>query len=159
MSLVVLVSEHDHQTYATPRRVRMRDRLTAHLRSFKLDQALADGVPPDSTPALALRAQHLLTPAARQRLANQIQRTLRDKRPNRRGSRSGVPNPRQALRDLAPDLQTLAERLLDQQPVAVRGVAAARILLCDGCGPLYRADPSQAHDAISATTTGLDTYA
>jgi hypothetical protein len=42
-----------------------------------------------------------------------------------------------AVRAAHSDLCALADRLLDHQTVAERGVAMTSVLLRDGCGPIY----------------------
>ena len=72
MSSMVLVNDHQDTSYVTTRKIRLRDRVAARTRSFALDQALAQGISPDSGAALALRAQTLIGTPTRRQLANQI---------------------------------------------------------------------------------------
>ena len=67
-----------HADVIEPRRVRLRDRVQARLRANRLDRALAEGVPPERSVALALRARRLVEPAVATTLARAIQRVLRD---------------------------------------------------------------------------------
>src|ERR1700750_2996676 len=67
-----------HADVIEPRRVRVRDRITARLRANRLDRELADGVPPERSAALALRARGLVAPALATTLARAIRRVLSD---------------------------------------------------------------------------------
>jgi hypothetical protein len=111
-------------------RVRLRDRLSALWRSLELDRALAEGAPPESSAALAVRARDLCGSVARRRLARQILRIAREPGDSR-GIRVSV------VSDAADDLERLAHRLLAPGPVAARGVARSRLLLTDGASALY----------------------
>jgi hypothetical protein len=64
MSVVLLVIDHGGESYVTPHRIRVRDRLAARTRAARLDAALARGVVPESSPALQLRAAALIGPVA-----------------------------------------------------------------------------------------------
>jgi hypothetical protein len=64
MSVVLLVSDRGDATYVTPRRVHLRDRVAARMHAFGLDGALAQGVVPESSPTLELRAETLVGPTA-----------------------------------------------------------------------------------------------
>jgi hypothetical protein len=136
MSSTLVLADHN-TSCITARRIRLRDRLTAHLRSLTLDRALAEGISPDSHAALALRAETLIGQPARRDLANQIRRIILDAhRPSRARWPALIISHRLIL-DVEEDLSRLALRLLAEEPVDVRGVASARALICDGCGPLY----------------------
>ena len=52
-------------------------RARAHLQAGHLDHELARGVDPDSDPALALRARHLLRPGTRARIADSLEEVVR----------------------------------------------------------------------------------
>ena len=154
MTLVLLVSERDHETYATPRRVRLRDRVSTRLHRFALDCALAQGVAPDRSSALALRAQQLLKPTVRRRAGEEIQQIVHN-------ARHDPPRARHAIRSAESQLEELALRLLDDQPIAVCGVAYVRTLLRDGGSPLYAASggPVELRNAIGAAVDALENYA
>ena len=158
MSVVLLLSERNHETYATPRHVGLRDRIMTRAHRFALDRALAEGASPESSPALALRAQQLLRPTVRRQLGQQIETALRDARRPPFVTRT-APIPGHAVRDSDGQLERLAMRLLDDRPLAVRGIAHVRTLLCDGTSPLYSAsDPEALRAALDAATDALEHY-
>src|SRR5205085_886993 len=76
MSCVLLLRPPGAAVTAIPRTARLRDRLAARWSLFALDEALAAGVPADRSAALTLRAQHLLDPGLRARLARDLERAL-----------------------------------------------------------------------------------
>jgi hypothetical protein len=117
-------------------RVRASDRLAARWHALELDRRLAAGVPPEATAALTLRAGILLRPGERRRMAGGLRRLIGfARRPP--AVRAGVPVARAEVLEAARRLEALAVRLESGEPVDVRGVALARLLITDGAGPLY----------------------
>jgi hypothetical protein len=134
---VLLASGRDGRVVVE--RPRLRDRLASRWRARRLDRDLADGVPPEASAALALRAQRLTEPDWRWSMAGTLRRVVRDASADR-GRRLGrvTPNVR-AVKSAAEELSRLADTLDDPGPVAAQGVARAWLLLTDGTGPLYNA--------------------
>ena len=149
--LVMEIHLHKHPKRATAKRepvggvlvagrATLRDRMSARWRPARLDRALAEGAPPESSPALALRARRLTALSRRRSLAGALRRIVlegldRDARVSRgriRPDRNGV----EAARE---ELTALADGLADPRPVAAHGVAQAWLLVTDGTGPLYNA--------------------
>lgn len=118
------------------KRPRLRDRLAAHWRARRLDRDLAEGVPPEASAALALRAQRLTEPDWRWSMAGALRRVVREAKADRRQRLRVTPDVR-AVRSAAEELSRLADTLDDPGPVAAQGVARAWLLLTDGTGPLY----------------------
>lgn len=138
-------------------RARVRDRVVTRLSTRRLDRALAAGAPPESTPALALRAQRLTALDRRRSMAAGLRRGLRDTRGD---SPVAHPNSRVAFSErrisaAAEKLGMLADRLVDPSPVAASGAARTWILLTDGTGPLYnpRSCASLADEAAKAAAS------
>ena len=121
----------------TMRRARMRERLVARLRTSALDAALIRGVPPESSVALALHAQHVAGPSQRQLLACSLRRIVAVAEAPTLGRRAAPVNS-EAVRRARAGIESLADRLASDKPVDIRGVAKVRALLSDGSGPLYR---------------------
>jgi hypothetical protein len=155
MSIVLLASDRGDARYITPWRVRLRDRVAARVRAFRLDGALAQGVAPESSPALELRAETLIGPTAWQ-LGDHLRQILVTVLADRRSSIHAVPISRRLIREVEPELSQLALRLLDDRPVDVRGVASVRALLCDGRGPLYGAGAGGAGELRRALNESID---
>jgi hypothetical protein len=116
------------------------DRLSARLRSRELDCALARGATPEAAPSLALRARRLTTLSRRRVIAEGLRRAIRDACSGAPSSRVRISPRRSEVVAASDDLSRLADALASPGPVAVRGVAQARILLTDGTGPLYNAN-------------------
>jgi len=137
MSVVLLVSDRGGASYVTPQRIRLRDRLAARVRAARLDAALAQGVAPESSAALELRAQALIGPLAR-KLGLRLRQILISAESAGGGVGGGsIPISGALVREAEPELTLLAERLLDGGPIDARGVATVAALLYDGGGPLY----------------------
>lgn len=118
-------------------RPRLRDRLAAHWRSRRLDRALAQGIAPETSAALALRAQRLTEPDRRWTIAGALRRIVRDVETDRARRLGRVAPDPQAVKAASDELNELADTLADPGPVAAHGVAQAWLLLTDGTGPLY----------------------
>jgi hypothetical protein len=112
------------------------ERLLSRLRAARLDEMLARGARPESSPILSLRASRLARWKTRRELASAIGTLLNeaDERPVRR-------NPSlarlQSVRAVRGDLAELVDMLVAPAPVAACGVAQVELLLTDGHGPLY----------------------
>jgi len=114
------------------------DRIAVRLRAFSLDRDLAAGASPDSSVALALRAQMLVHPRYRRGLARSARRVLTAATQQPFGSRLAVPVCRDRVKDSSEEFGDLIRRLLAAGPVTARGVAQASVLVADASGPLYR---------------------
>jgi hypothetical protein len=126
--------------------------LYAHLRSARLDRELAAGIPIDASPVLAVRARTLARRSEREQLGHQLRRIVREAHaPARRRMR--VPIARERVLAAEQELALLASRLESSQAVAVTGLAKVRVLLRDGCGPLYYADSSEDLSAVARQAT------
>jgi hypothetical protein len=125
-----------HADVVEPRRVRLRDRIAARVRTHHLDRQLADGVPPERSVALSLRARRLVDPAFGDALARRVHAIVREAIV-RRVPRAQIAVRLAAVAELSAEFDDLARRLLDPRPLAVRGVAQVSVLLGEGRGPLY----------------------
>jgi hypothetical protein len=105
----------------------LRDRFAARWRSGALDRALAAGVSPESTPALALRARRLSELSQRRRVADGLRGLIAEGLgPQSPTDPRILPN-RTALRAARAELEQLADALAKPGPVSPHGVAQARI--------------------------------
>jgi hypothetical protein len=136
---------------------RIRARVLARARAWRLDQALADGVCPDASATLSLRAHRLIGPATRRSLASELRDVIgRARRPQAlldngvRLCAGEVLRSRDAMDDLA-------DRLDGWEPVEPAGVARVRLLLRDGAGPLYNQSfPGGLQGAVQVATDALE---
>ncbi len=109
----------------------------ARWRAHRLDLALADGVAPEASAPLALRAQRLTEPDRRWSTAGALRRIIREANDGRR-PRLGLVKPNlRAVKAAASELNELADTLETPGPVAAGGAAQAWLLVTDGTGPLY----------------------
>jgi hypothetical protein len=110
--------------YAAGTRPNLAVRLRARWRRNRLDDQLAYGTDPATSPELELRAAQLRSRRERSRIANALVQILGD-------ARKGTPvtikvRPQRAqIRAAADDLLELVGRLRDDQPVSVRGARRA----------------------------------
>ena len=115
-------------------------RLTARWHHRRLDHALAGGVPPEASTALALRAQDLTELERRQSIADALRQVLREAREGAPIAPGRIRPDRRRVAAAREELSALADTLAEPGPVAASGVAQAWILLTDGTGPLYNPD-------------------
>jgi hypothetical protein len=136
-------------------RVRLRDRLRARLQAGSLDRRLAEGAAPEASVALALHAARVYGPSQRQLLADSLTRLSNVS--DSTSARLRVPVDREAVRRARNELHAVADRLIADAPVSVRGVARVRLLIADGTGPLYRgARPELLRRELRSTLAALD---
>jgi hypothetical protein len=104
----------------------------------RVDADLAAGVDPNATPVLRLRAEEIIRPRYRRRLALSLLRVANEAsvRPKPRLS-AAVPLQRAQLAESRETLAFVVEVLLFAERVDPRGVAMVRELLADGGSPLY----------------------
>jgi hypothetical protein len=145
---------------SAPHDSRPWDGFLARVRAPSLDRQLATGCPPGSSPALAIRARRILSPAARRQLAQGWNHVLD------LASRPPVPRtPRGPLcrsRIIAAegDVREMLGVLTGAHPVAARGAALASVLLSDGTGPLHsRRSPLDLGAAVREATSQLNPFA
>jgi hypothetical protein len=130
-------------------------RIRARLCAWRLDQALAQGAPPDSDPALSLRAHRLIGPVVRRGLAAELRALPRKAADACHPRDPRVPICRHAVLAAAELINELADQLAAYEAVDARGVAQVMVLMRDGQSPLFgpaRADElgERIHDALEA---------
>lgn len=131
--------------------------LRTRWRRNRLDEQLADGVDPTTSPELRLRAAQLDSPAERARIADALGRALDlARQPNLAAFTHDASERHEAIDDSAGDLSALALRLRDDRPVDVRGAALASLLVGDKASPLRRGDGRHLQQAIHTTLAALD---
>ena len=112
--------------------------LLARLRGAHIDARLARGVEPWNSPVYAARCRQLTGERSRHALARSLERLVEEADERPRLWLSSVVRPSQArVHEARPLLLMVASRLRSQTPVHPRAVAAIRVLLSDGAGPVY----------------------
>ena len=129
-----------------------RERILARLLARRLDQQLAAGRSPESSPLLSLRAQRLARPATRMALARAISRILREATTPLRRNQAPLVD-LHSVREVERDLVGLVDQLVAPAPVSARGVALVHELLVDGSGPLYLRHSQRELSAVIRTAT------
>jgi hypothetical protein len=138
-----------------PRRI--TDRALARALSFRLDHRLAAGRSPESGRLLAARAQHLVSAARRQALADDWEYLLHVVRHAPAPTLGRMALRRDQIVAAEPEVRKIAACLRTPLPVAAAGVAAANVLLTDGAGPLHNPHAQVAlRDALRTAITQLD---
>src|SRR5271165_1503023 len=133
----VLVADGDPGGFVHAERPSLSARLAARWRPRRLDRALAAGVPPETSPALAVRAEILTELGRRRSIADGLRRVLSDACGASPVAPAHIRPDRTSVAVAREELNALADTLEDPGPVAANGVAQAWILLTDGTGPLY----------------------
>jgi hypothetical protein len=100
-----------------------------------LDDRLAAGADPGSSPLLAARAASLTSRQARGELAGALEHVVASARGPQR--RWWAVRALQPVRENEEELLAIASLLRSERPLYAAGVAAARTLARDGTGPMY----------------------
>ena len=147
-SVLLLTPAHGFPLDAVePTPVRLRDRIAARVRAFDLDRRLAEGVPPERSAALALRARRLVDPRYGERLARRLGDVVHEAVFGRH-RRASIPVRIDAVAAASAEIDDLARRLVARGAPAVSGIAQVGLLLSDGAGPLYSSRASE--DLVAA---------
>jgi hypothetical protein len=143
-------------TVVTVREYHARDRLRARLDARRIDEVLARGVSPDSSVTFSLRAHTLIGIRARRSCSRALRALVNEARAPA-WHPVAVPLCRRKIVAAEDQIEHLAERLTDRQPVAARGVAQIHVLLTDGRSPLYYdPDADDLRPALQAAAAALD---
>ena len=115
----------------------LRARVTARLHAHRLDRQLAVGVPAPAGSALAVHESRLTSVAEREAIARTLRQALRDA--HRRGGAvmPRIPVHTRNVLDAEEVIDAITLRLHSPRPVGARGMARLRVVLTDGCGPMY----------------------
>jgi hypothetical protein len=133
----------------------LRVRLRARLFAGRYDRQIEDGVDPVPGSPLAVHGARLTSARERDDMADALRLIVRDADTTgpRLGSR--VPVHTAAVHHAADVIDELCDRLADPFPVRARGMARLRIVLSDGCGPLYRSGAGTLTAALHGVLAAL----
>jgi hypothetical protein len=147
----MVITSADHQNAAhrhPPRASRLWDRITARAFAQSLDRQLAAGSPSGSSPALAIRADRLVSADRRRALVRAWVHVLDEvQRPPLSLSPRG-PLCRGRILDAEREIRAMVMVVDGALPITARGAAMSRLLLTDGIGPLH--NPRSAADLGTA---------
>jgi hypothetical protein len=154
--MVLLLGDVDDAVIA--REATRREWVLARLHGARLDHELACGASPEASAEIALRAQYLVRPQTRRMLAQTLRRILAEAARGRTAPVGPLPLPtRRRVVAARRELETLIERLLAPCPVPACGVAKVRVLVTEGCGPLYHpAGPGDLRTCLVEAANALE---
>lgn len=136
---------------------RLADRLLARALGASLDEQLAAGCSPESSPLLAARAQDIVSLGRRKPLARSWEHLLRTARRAPTLRTPAVPLNAPAILAAEPAIRVLIARLAAPLPVTAQGVAAAAVMLADATSPVYgRQSPVALSALLDQAITQLD---
>jgi hypothetical protein len=130
-------------------------RVTARLRAYQFDRQLAVGVPAPAGSALAVHEARLTSAAERESIARALRQAVYDARSGGTPRSPRVPvhlNNISAAEDL---IDTITLRLHSPRPVTARGMARLRVVLSDGCGPMYESGRGDLSGRLGAALAAL----
>jgi hypothetical protein len=113
-------------------------RLRAQLFAGSYDRQIEAGVNPIPGSPLAVHGSRLVSARERDDLVGALRLIVRDADATRGPFTSRIPVHSAAVHHAAEVIDDVCDRLADPFPVHARGMARLRIVLSDGCGPLYR---------------------
>jgi hypothetical protein len=128
------VDDSLRNTFAEPS---LTTRVIADVFATRFDKQLAAGVAPEPGSALAAHVARLASAGERRELAETLRHSVSEihSRPTRMSAR--IPVDRSGVAAAVVLIEQVVLRLLGPRPVSARGVARLRLLLSDGCGPMY----------------------
>jgi hypothetical protein len=130
-------------------------RLRVWQRRSALTAALAAGIEPDADPRLTVLAHELIGAPNRIRVADALERILRDAADPPTPWSATVPLNRRGILVARDELGAVVTRLRAPLAVPVRGMAHAERLLCDGRSPLYDQNQRDSVWRLARTTQRL----
>ena len=148
---------HSHPSPASGAPPTLSLRMRTRWDRDRLDDELASGVDPASSPELTLRAAQLETRSVRSRLANAIVEMLgKAHEPNLGRFTVAGQQQHAEIREYADNLGALVARLRDDQPIDVQGAAMTARLVNDRTSPLYRNGSQSLGSAVLSVRLALD---
>ncbi|OBB29173.1 hypothetical protein A5792_20450 [Mycolicibacterium peregrinum] len=120
-----------------PRHPSIRARLTARIRSGRLDAMLAVGVPTPHGSAIAARAARLTSISEREAIARVLRRCVHESANDTIVWSSRIPLHRKNIAAAETTIDAITLRLHSPLPVNARGMARLNRVINDGLGPLY----------------------
>jgi hypothetical protein len=136
-------------------RASLTARLTARLRAGHFDRQIAVGVPAPEGSAIAVHQMRLTSVSEREAIARALRRTVRDARCDINPLTSRVPVHPTNITEAEDVIDKVTLRLHAPQPVSARGMARLRVLLADGCGPMYRFGQGDLRGRLGAALAAL----
>ena len=129
--------------------------VTARLRAYQLDRQLAVGVPAPAGSALAIHEARVTSMAERESIAWALRRAVHDARTGSPPLSARIPVHFNNIAAAADLIDTITLRLHSPRPVSARGMARLRVVLSDGCGPMYESGRGDLSGRLGAALAAL----
>lgn len=140
---------------AIPCRASIRARLTARIRSGRLDAMLAVGAPIAPGSAIAARAARLTSASEREAIARVLRRCVREAANDTIVWSSRIPLHRKNIAAAEMMIDAITLRLHSPVPVDARGMARLSRVINDGLGPLYAFGHGDLNGRLGAALAAL----
>ncbi|MGW4099489.1 hypothetical protein [Mycobacterium sp. NPDC004974] len=138
-----------------PCRASIRARLTARIRSGRLDAMLAVGAPITPGSAIAARAARLTSASEREAIARVLRRCVRDAANDTILWSSRIPLHRKNIAAAEMMIDAITLRLHSPAPVDARGMARLSRVINDGLGPMYAFGHGDLNGRLGAALAAL----
>ena len=112
-------------------------RVITKLFAARFDKQLTAGVAPEPGSVLAAHVARLTSAGERRKLAEALQRSVSEAYSRQTRTSPRIPVDQSGVAAAAGLIDQVVLRLRGPRPVSARGVAQLRLLLSDGCGPMY----------------------
>jgi hypothetical protein len=137
------------------RRPSLAARVTARLRAYQLDRQLAVGVPAPAGSALAVHQARLTSVAEREAIARALRQAVQDSHAGGTPLSPRIPVHITNIAAAEDQIDRITLRLHSPRPVSARGMARLRIVLSDGCGPMYESGRGDLSGRLGAALAEL----
>lgn len=131
-------------------------RIRTWLHRYKVDRELAAGADPNLDPLRRARACELVRESTRHKIADSLERVLRQVDSIPQGRSSQAPIAGGPILYSRSDLETIVERLKAPAAASPQGVAKAVLLLTECTGPLYGGSEQELARASRAAVHAID---
>jgi hypothetical protein len=151
----LLSSATDVRRRSAAPRPSLAARITARLKAYQFDRQVAVGVPAPAGSALAVHEARLTSVAEREAIAWALRQAVHDVRAGGTPLSPRIPvHPTNiaAAEDL---IDSITLRLHSPRPVSARGMARLRVVLSDGCGPMYASGRGDLSGRLGAALAAL----
>jgi hypothetical protein len=130
-------------------------RVTARLKAYQFDRQLAVGVPASPGSALAVHEARLTSVAERESIASALRQAVRDARAGGTPLCVRIPVHYKNIVEAEDLIDAITLRLHSQRPISARGMARLRVVLSDGCGPMYESGRGDLSGRLGAALAAL----
>jgi len=130
-------------------------RVTARLKAYQFDRQLAVGVPAPAGSALAVHEARLTSVAERESIAAALRLAVSDVHVGGTPRSVRIPVHIKNIAEAEDLIDTITLRLHSPRPISARGMARLRVVLSDGCGPMYESGRGDLKGRLGAALAAL----